>query len=105
MTITTTADVHFRIDQATKEQSEQILDQIGISMADLFNMTLKRLIRTKDIPFETSVSEDDAPASPARHIATRAELDAYLDELAAAESSESYRPAEEVFSRLAKRFA
>lgn len=49
------ADIHIKVNPEVKEQSEEILQQIGISMSDLINMTLRRVIYERDIPFNTSV--------------------------------------------------
>ncbi|MBR5408547.1 type II toxin-antitoxin system RelB/DinJ family antitoxin [Candidatus Saccharibacteria bacterium] len=54
---TAQADIHVKVDQNIKSESENILGQIGISMSDLINMTLRRVIREKRIPFDTSIAE------------------------------------------------
>lgn len=49
------ARIQVRVDQDVKEQSEEILGKIGISMSDLINMTLRRVIYERRIPFDTAV--------------------------------------------------
>ena len=60
---TTYADIHVKVNKDIKNQSEKILDSIGISMSDLINMTLRRLILERQIPFSTKVKVDGAPES------------------------------------------
>ena len=52
------ADIHIKVDPKVKSGSEAILKKIGISMSDLVNMTLRRVIYEKDIPFNTSLADE-----------------------------------------------
>ena len=71
------SDVHVKVDPAVKAESEKILSEIGISMSDLVNMTLRRLNRVHDIPFSTSLVGDFD------RVSSRKDLDAYLGRVAA----------------------
>lgn len=73
---TSYADIHVKVDPTIKQESEKVLNKIGISMSDLINMTLRRVIYENDIPFNTSVAN-----SKFSSIATQDELINFLGEL------------------------
>ena len=56
---TTQASIHVKVDPEIKTKSEYILNKIGISMSDLINMTLRRVIHERRLPFDTTVDTDD----------------------------------------------
>lgn len=88
----TYADLHIKVNPEIKTESEKILDQIGISMTDLVNMTLRRLIRERQIPFSTRV-EEDIPES--LRVDTKEQLLERLDKIAELKD-EDYMTSEEV---------
>lgn len=47
-----TVRVQAHIDKPLKEQGEQILKELGVSTAELIQMTFRQLVRKKGIPFE-----------------------------------------------------
>ena len=47
-----TADIHVKIDPKVKKDSEKILKEIGISMSDLINITLRKVIREKRVDMD-----------------------------------------------------
>lgn len=57
----TTANIHVKVDSKIKAETEDVLDQIGISMSDLFNMTMRRVIIERRLPFDTTVPEIELP--------------------------------------------
>lgn len=61
MTTTATSSIHVRVNDDIKQQSETILSEIGLSMSDLVNMTLRQLIRCRALPFEAKVDESQLP--------------------------------------------
>lgn len=84
------ARIQVRVDQDVKEQSEEILGKIGISMSDLINMTLRRVIYERRIPFDTAVENgadnldlkidyNDPNLPECMRIRTEEELDAFLE--------------------------
>ena len=73
------ADIHVKVNKEIKEESEKILNSIGISMSDLINMTLRRVVFERQIPFSTRLELDGVPEE--LKIDTREELDALLDRL------------------------
>lgn len=52
-----TTDIHVRVDSGVKSESEKILKEIGITISDLVNMTLRKTVRERGIPFEAKLSE------------------------------------------------
>lgn len=60
---TAQADIHIKVDPNIKTKSEVILNKIGISMSDLINMTLRRVIYEQRIPFDTRVADQLTPDS------------------------------------------
>ncbi len=71
------ADVHVKVDKKVKNESEEVLKKIGISLSDLVNMTLRRVIYERRIPFDTKITEDELPAN--MRIETKKELLTYLE--------------------------
>lgn len=55
------AHIHVKVNPEIKTEAEEVLNQIGISMSDLFNMTMRRVIVERRIPFDTTIPE---PAMP-----------------------------------------
>ncbi len=80
------ADIHVKVNKDVKEESEKILNSIGISMSDLINMTLRRVVYERQIPFSTRLERDGAPEDLI--VNTREELDALLDKVSAQDESE-----------------
>ncbi len=58
---TTMADIHVRVNKNVKDKSEAVLGDIGISMSDLINMTLRQIIYRRAIPFEPRVPASEVP--------------------------------------------
>ena len=88
------ADIHVKVDSEVKEESEKILAQIGISMSDLINMTLRRVNYVRDIPFNTSVG------LPREMIVeTKEDLERILDEAANTDESKCV-PADEAWAEI-----
>ena len=77
--VTTYADIHVKVNKKVKEESEEILSSIGISMSDLINMTLRRVVYERQIPFNTRIERGEVPAE--LKVNTREELDELLDRL------------------------
>ncbi|MCL2570851.1 MAG: type II toxin-antitoxin system RelB/DinJ family antitoxin [Defluviitaleaceae bacterium] len=59
MATRTVADkaITVRVDGATKEQAERMLDEMGINMTTFFNSSLKALVRERRIPFDMVTQE------------------------------------------------
>ena len=70
-----TTDIHVRVDVEIKEETEKILKEIGITMSDLVNMTFRRTVRERGVPFEMRL--DRMPEN--MRIETKEQLIAYLD--------------------------
>ena len=52
--------IHARVQADVKEQSEKILNVIGISMSQAINLFLKQLTLKKGIPFKLDSEEKDS---------------------------------------------
>ena len=72
----TMADVHVKVDRDIKMESEAVLKKIGISLSDLVNMTLRRVVYEHRIPFDTKITHNTLPENMS--IANREELINYL---------------------------
>ena len=46
-----------RIDESIKQQSEDILNEIGLSMTTYINSSLRALVREKKVPFELTTTQ------------------------------------------------
>ncbi len=57
----TIANIHVKVNSDIKAETEEVLSQIGISMSDLFNMTMRRVIIERRIPFDTTIPEIEMP--------------------------------------------
>ena len=53
-----TEEFRFRVDMHTKEQVLKILEEEGITASQFFNMVIKQVLRTKRIPFEFKVPNE-----------------------------------------------
>ncbi|MDE6474905.1 MAG: type II toxin-antitoxin system RelB/DinJ family antitoxin [Clostridia bacterium] len=52
------ASVFTRVDPVVKEQAENVLNQLGISMATAMEMYLRQIAMQRKIPFEIALSND-----------------------------------------------
>lgn len=71
-----TADIHVKVTPELKASSEEVLSEIGISMSDLVNMTLKKLTRDRRIPFATNIDREALPEN--LRVDSEAEMVAHL---------------------------
>ncbi|MBQ1387748.1 type II toxin-antitoxin system RelB/DinJ family antitoxin [Candidatus Saccharibacteria bacterium] len=72
-----TADIHVKIDPKVKKDSEKILKEIGISMSDLINITLRKVIREKRVDMDI-VAKERLPEN--LRIETKEQLIDFLNE-------------------------
>ena len=61
----TTKTITVRVDEATKQEAEIILADIGITVTSLFNACLKAVVRERRVPF-AMVSSDAVSDVPTR---------------------------------------
>ena len=54
-----TSNVYIRLDPRVKEQSETILNQLGIPMSNAIALFLQQVILQNGIPFELKLPERD----------------------------------------------
>ena len=57
MSNTRSSGMHIRVNPEIKAQVEPILDAIGLSFSDVFNLTLRQIYLKRRIPFELSSTE------------------------------------------------
>ena len=51
MTTSTTIPIQIRVDKKTKEEANELFEELGISMSGAVNMFLKQCVNTGGIPF------------------------------------------------------
>lgn len=49
--------VTIRVDEKTKQEAENLLDEIGLNMTAYLNFSLKALVREKKVPFELTSND------------------------------------------------
>ena len=54
-----TTSISIQINKEDKEQATAILQELGISMSDFINMTIRQLIMRGSIPFDVSIPKED----------------------------------------------
>lgn len=74
--VNTMADVHVKVNKDIKVESEKVLKQIGISLSDLVNMTLRRVVYERRIPFDTRIESREMPENLT--IETKEQLEALV---------------------------
>ena len=57
MTKTRSSGMHIRVNPEIKANVEPILDAIGLSFSDVFNLTLNQIYLKRKIPFELSSTQ------------------------------------------------
>lgn len=57
--INTKKRVQVQVDSSLLEQSEYILDALGLNVTTYLNMSLKRLTASNGLPFTTSLTEQE----------------------------------------------
>lgn len=56
-----TSTIYARVEPELKEQAEQILDHLGISMSNAVGMFLRQLVLRRGIPFEVCIPAQQPP--------------------------------------------
>lgn len=52
-----TSNIFARVEPAIKEQAEDILSQLGVSMSNAINMFLRQVVLQKGVPFEMKLPQ------------------------------------------------
>src|SRR3546814_18986789 len=58
-----TAFVRARIDETLKDEAAAVLAELGLTVYDVVRMTLTRVAKDHDLPFELKVPNADTPAA------------------------------------------
>ena len=94
-----TTAISVQIDTKDKEKVTKILQQLGVSMSGLINMTIKQVILRNKIPFEIALPNDEL-----KQYFTNKELDSASKELEYMENHldeyKSYNNVNELFKDL-----
>jgi DNA-damage-inducible protein J len=53
-----TKNIQLRLDEDLKKKAERVLEDLGLDMPTALRLFLKKLVRTKSIPFRISTDED-----------------------------------------------
>lgn len=57
-----TSNIFARVEPEIKEQAEQVLDRLGISMSNAVGMFLRQVVLQRGIPFEMKLPQEVPPA-------------------------------------------
>lgn len=90
-----TETLHIRVNEAVKENAEETLGMLGISISEAVNMFLCQVNLTGGLPFEVKL-----PAPERVTVRTKEELYRKLEEAEADIREGRTYPADEVFKRL-----
>ncbi|MCX4375535.1 MAG: type II toxin-antitoxin system RelB/DinJ family antitoxin [Lachnospiraceae bacterium] len=90
-----TETLHIRVNETVKENAEETLELLGISISEAVNMFLCQVNLTGGLPFEVKL-----PAPERVTVRTKEELYRKLEEAEADVREGRVRPANEVFDRL-----
>ena len=96
-----TANVFARVEPEVKEQAEQILNTLGISMSNAVGMFLKQVILQSGMPFEVKLPPHPLDVSKMTKEEFDAELQKAWDQMERGEGT----PIEEVMAEFEEKFA
>lgn len=94
-----TETLHIRVNEAVKENAENTLGMLGISISDAVNMFLCQVSLTGGLPFEVKL-----PAPERVIVGSKAKLYRKLDEAEAEFQAGKAYTADEVFGRLREKY-
>ena len=98
---TRTANVYTRVDPDTKEQAEDILNQLGIPMSNAIGMFLKQVVLQRGMPFDMKLPSA-APVAVGN--LTREQFDAEIRMGMADIASGRVLPAEDVEAEMRRQY-
>lgn len=98
---TRTANVYTRVDPDTKEQAEDILNQLGIPMSNAIGMFLKQVVLQRGMPFDMKLPSA-APVAVGN--LTREQFDAEIRVGMADIASGRVLPAEDVEAEMRRQY-
>lgn len=76
MIMARTSNVFARVEPEIKDQAEQVLNQLGISMSNAVGMFLRQIVLQRGIPFDMKLPQG---ALPAYGSLTKAQFDAEIE--------------------------
>ena len=98
---TRTANVYTRVDPDTKEQAEDILNQLGIPMSNAIGMFLKQVVLQRGMPFDMKLP---SAAPVAVGTLTREQFDAEIRVGMADIAAGRVLPAEDVEAEMRRQY-
>lgn len=98
---TRTANVYTRVDPDTKEQAEDILNQLGIPMSNAIGMFLKQVVLQRGMPFDMKLP---SAAPVAAGNLTREQFDAEIRMGMADIAAGRVLPAEDVEAEMRRQY-
>ena len=57
-------NVQLRLDEGLKMQAERVLEELGLDMPTALRLFLKKLVKTRSIPFRISANDDSEDYGP-----------------------------------------
>jgi DNA-damage-inducible protein J len=57
-------NVQLRLDEGLKQKAERVLDELGLDMPTALRLFLKKLVKTRSIPFRVSANDDSDDYCP-----------------------------------------
>ena len=98
-----TSNIFARVEPEIKEQAEQVLDRLGISMSNAVGMFLRQVVLQRGIPFEMKLPQE---APPAYASLTREQFDAEIEKgMADIREGRAYELEHHIYGRCKTGFA
>lgn len=63
-----TKNIQIRLDVGLKQNAESVLDELGLDMPTAFRLFLKKVVKTRSIPFRISAEEEEGEVFTAAQI-------------------------------------
>ena len=95
-----TDTIHIRVNEETKNNAEQTLAMLGLTISDAVNMLLCQVNLTGGLPFQVKL-----PASESVIVRSKADIEMKLDEAEQDISKGQLLASDEVFSDLENKYA
>ncbi len=54
-----TKNIQFRVEDELKKKAEKVLDDLGLDLPTALRLFLKKIVKTKSIPFKIGASDSD----------------------------------------------
>ncbi len=95
---TRSSGMHIRVNPEIKASVEPILEKLGLSFSDVFNLTLHQIALKRKIPFDISIEEITEHEYPPEFYARLDEITSEVDEAIANGTAKLYTSAAALFA-------